>query len=300
MTTGEIEAFIAIYQCGNLSRAARKMNLSQPSLSSKLQLLEEELGCRLFVRYKGVQSIITTKEGEALYPLALQYMELQKKMYSAVKLPHDRVLRICATNSIGSTFLMPAWESYQSRYEGTRIQIQDAETAAAYELLSSGAMDFALSPIIDPYSKVKAIPIVEEPFVLVCSEDAEYSDGIEWEDLKMEDEIYVQWSEEFIQWHRVHLGDLSEINLRVEMMSQLQYFLERGGKWAFVPLSVGKHLLHHERVRQCTMNFSIPNRIISCLYLESNPASRMRNQFIQCLLETMKREYGEEIHLLLQ
>lgn len=298
MTTGEIEAFLAIYQCGNLSRAARKMTISQPALSSKLSLLEAELGCRLFQRHKGQQAIMTTREGEALYPLALQYMELQARMYEAAKLSGTGILRVCATNSISSALLMPAWELYRSRHPEIKIQMQDAETAAAYEFVSAGTMDLALTPIVDPFSKVKAIPLAEEPYIFVCDREAAYPDPITLRDLRIEDEIYVQWSETFITWHRAHLGDLSEVKLRVEMVTQLQYFLEKGGKWAFVPLSVGENLLRHGHLCRRRMGFSIPSRIISCLYMESNSAGAMRAEFIQCMTETIAQAYGDEIVIL--
>ncbi|MCF0108817.1 MAG: LysR family transcriptional regulator, partial [Erysipelotrichaceae bacterium] len=46
-----LEQLITIADCGTLSAAAEKLNISQPALSRAMQKLEEELGCTLFDRY---------------------------------------------------------------------------------------------------------------------------------------------------------------------------------------------------------------------------------------------------------
>ncbi len=52
----QLEAFIAVSETGNLTRAAQKMNISQSALSSQIKALEEELGVELFIRQpKGMQ-----------------------------------------------------------------------------------------------------------------------------------------------------------------------------------------------------------------------------------------------------
>ena len=52
----QLEAFIAVSETGNLTRAAEKMNISQSALSSQIKALEEELGVVLFIRQpRGMQ-----------------------------------------------------------------------------------------------------------------------------------------------------------------------------------------------------------------------------------------------------
>jgi DNA-binding transcriptional LysR family regulator len=46
----QIEVFKAVMECGSVSEAARRLNVSQPSVSKHLSLLEEKLGLSLFLR----------------------------------------------------------------------------------------------------------------------------------------------------------------------------------------------------------------------------------------------------------
>lgn len=60
--------FVSVYESGNISTAAKKSHISQPSLSTAISNLEEQLSTRLFARSrKGVQP---TEDGERLYKAA--------------------------------------------------------------------------------------------------------------------------------------------------------------------------------------------------------------------------------------
>ena len=57
--------FYQVARCGNITQAAAALYSSQPNVTHAVKLLEEELGCKLFLRTnKGVQ---LTPEGEVLY-----------------------------------------------------------------------------------------------------------------------------------------------------------------------------------------------------------------------------------------
>lgn len=45
-----LEYFLAVVESGNVSKAAQKLHLTQPTLTRQLQQLEEIYGTRLFIR----------------------------------------------------------------------------------------------------------------------------------------------------------------------------------------------------------------------------------------------------------
>jgi DNA-binding transcriptional LysR family regulator len=60
----QLRIFLTIARTGNLTRAAERLNASQPAVSSQIKALEEELGVTLFARTpRGME---LTQEGRIL------------------------------------------------------------------------------------------------------------------------------------------------------------------------------------------------------------------------------------------
>lgn len=63
MDIDSMKCFIELGQCSSVTEAARRLNLSQPTLSKRIKVMEKELGCELFER--GAQPIRLTPAGSA-------------------------------------------------------------------------------------------------------------------------------------------------------------------------------------------------------------------------------------------
>ena len=108
MTSLEIDAFLAIYREGSITKAAEALYIIQSSLSTRLRTLERELGCTLFDRNKGSRTLTLTAAGQRFLPLAQQYQELIAKMQAVCDpAATDDVLRVSSLNSIDSYLLPP-------------------------------------------------------------------------------------------------------------------------------------------------------------------------------------------------
>ena len=78
MDIKQISYFMAVAQEGGYSRAAEKLNVSQPTLSIAVKKLEEELGTRLFYTFDRKQCL--TDEGLRLLEGSKQLMDIYQKM----------------------------------------------------------------------------------------------------------------------------------------------------------------------------------------------------------------------------
>lgn len=65
MDIKNLQYFYTIVEQGGISRAARKLHISQPPLSQRLKMLEDELGVQLIIRAKRQWQL--TREGQLLY-----------------------------------------------------------------------------------------------------------------------------------------------------------------------------------------------------------------------------------------
>ena len=73
MDTMLLRAFVETADAGSLSRAARHLSLSQPSLTGQIQRLEAHLGTPLFDRHG--RGVTLTEAGSALYPRARRILD---------------------------------------------------------------------------------------------------------------------------------------------------------------------------------------------------------------------------------
>ena len=80
----QLRQLVAFAECGTLSRAAKVLNISQPSLSRKMQALEEELQAVLFIRQKN--RIVLNETGQVAVEQAKQVLAAEEKLREEVRL----------------------------------------------------------------------------------------------------------------------------------------------------------------------------------------------------------------------
>ena len=74
----QLEAFVAVVDYGSFSEAARKLYLTQPTISAHVRSLEEELHTKLIIRTTK-KTTITTK-GYQLYDSAVRMLEIRNNL----------------------------------------------------------------------------------------------------------------------------------------------------------------------------------------------------------------------------
>jgi len=77
MDIRQLQYFVTIVLEGNISKAAKELNITQPPLSHAIKMLEQELNTTLFIR--GSRNISLTESGKILYSKAIHLLELHKQ-----------------------------------------------------------------------------------------------------------------------------------------------------------------------------------------------------------------------------
>ena len=75
MNLKQLESFALIIESRSFSQAAKKLFLTQPTISSHISLLEKELNTQLLVRT--TKDVHPTEDGKRLYTYAKQILNLQ-------------------------------------------------------------------------------------------------------------------------------------------------------------------------------------------------------------------------------
>ncbi len=139
---------VAKYQ--NFSKAAEAMNNNQPNLTRCINLLENELGCKLFIRSnKGVR---LTEEGERLYShvsIAVEQLDFgEKELLREKRLESGHITIGCSETAL-KLFAGKKLELFRARYPKIKIRLTCHATPQAINALKHNLVDFAvvLTPV---------------------------------------------------------------------------------------------------------------------------------------------------------
>ena len=141
----QIEAFLAVAEAGNFSRAAAQIGMTQPGISQAIREIEALLDLRLFDRT--TRRVMLTSAGEAFRMGALKSMESldfavsEAKDQSALR---KGVLRLAAPPFLAATVLPRAWTAFQDQYPGLTLELIDTTTAQIMARVANGQADLGL------------------------------------------------------------------------------------------------------------------------------------------------------------
>jgi DNA-binding transcriptional LysR family regulator len=124
LSSQDIDFFIIIAASRTLAAAARKLNVTPPSVSQRLQLLERKLGVKLVER--NVRSISLTNEGQLLADkgqLLLLDLEKLQEDISDKKLAISGDLKIMSSIGFGEQHIAPLAAEFQNQHPLIRIEL---------------------------------------------------------------------------------------------------------------------------------------------------------------------------------
>lgn len=170
MELRQLTTFMAIARLQSFSKAAIELGYAQSSITSQIQLLEQELNVRLFERLG--HSITLTPEGKKLMPIAEQILKLSndvKNISGKSDIPSGPFI-IGAAESLCVTRLPKLLKEYRTRYPEVEIIIKFGNKAEFLQALKENTLDIAFfveqKITNNDYITVFQIP---EPMALLCS-----------------------------------------------------------------------------------------------------------------------------------
>ena len=143
-----LQYFLAIAREQSIIRAAESLHLSQPTLSTQIKNLEEELGKQLLIRgTKGSRKVTLTEEGMILRKRAEEILDLVQKTENEIVLSDSIILGdiyIGAGESEGIRLLAQTAKRLSYDYPGIHYHISSGNYAYVTENIEKGLLDFGL------------------------------------------------------------------------------------------------------------------------------------------------------------
>lgn len=140
--------FLAIAREQSIVHAAESLHLSQPTLSTQIKGLEEELGKQLLIRgTKGSRKITLTEEGMILRKRAEEILDLVRRTENEITMSDDIVMGdvyIGTGETDGVRLIAKAAQVLQNRHPGIHYHICSGNSAYVSENMDKGLIDFGI------------------------------------------------------------------------------------------------------------------------------------------------------------
>ncbi|MBF7682584.1 LysR family transcriptional regulator [Acinetobacter sp. B5B] len=149
-----ISLFIQIVELGNFNKVAIKHGVTPQSISNSIKQLEDHLGIRLF--YRTTRKNTLTEEGTIFYnqtkPIVGNIQDIIYETKTA-KNPHEGLIRITATPSIGRKILLPLIYEFNQMYPLIEIELLMEDNS--FDMVEH-RIDLSFKAIFEPKAQVIA------------------------------------------------------------------------------------------------------------------------------------------------
>ncbi|MBP2636523.1 MAG: transcriptional regulator, LysR family [Firmicutes bacterium] len=206
MDIREMKYFYAIVEEGNISNAAKRLNIAQPALSRQMKQLEAALGVQLFER--GSRKIKLTDAGHLLRERVEQIWGLvdgTMKEMSELNSGLGGTISIGTVTTSGAALLPNLISQFHNLYPNVTFQIWEGDGYRVLELLDNRVIEIGI--IRAPFASdlYESITLPDEPLVIAMQNNGcncgEHHDTVRLIELAGQPLIVpLRWKTMFGEW----------------------------------------------------------------------------------------------------
>jgi DNA-binding transcriptional LysR family regulator len=165
-----LKTFLTVYRARGFSSAAEILGRSQPAISRRIALLEEELRVTLFERVSG--RAILSQAGRVLLPYAERALAAMRDAENAVRaLATDEAgpVAVAVVGTLANTNLTAALKHFSKSHANVDLTLRTATSAEISDLVRGGEAIIGLRYDLDRSPDLHCEQLAAEPLVVVCA-----------------------------------------------------------------------------------------------------------------------------------
>ena len=234
--------FLAVVETGSFIEAAKRVHVTQSTVSMRIKVLEEQLGKRLFERSKTGARL--TPAGVMFEKHALAMVRVWEHARLEISLPEnvDAAVTVGGQYSLWEGFLFNWVLLLRDSEPNIAVKAQMGFSSDIVQRLVDGTLDIGViyTPQVRPGFDIEQV--IEDELVLVTNEaDPVGPAGGNY--------VFVDWGPEFRADHSLHFPDITAPALYLELGSLgLRYILEGQGS-AYFPRRLVEQYLKNGRLK---------------------------------------------------
>lgn len=168
MEIRQIRYFLAVQETGSFTKAAEKMYITQPALSTAIKLLEEELGAALLVRKP--KRISLTPAGLRFRDRAFSILaECNAAKRDLMDTGDQRQLRLGVLDTLNTPPVNALLHDFRTTYPDVLIHLQCGSKDELAHRLGQDKVDLIITTLSGEEESRTMLPLYQERFVLVVN-----------------------------------------------------------------------------------------------------------------------------------
>jgi DNA-binding transcriptional LysR family regulator len=170
MDIDEIRTFVAIAQLGGFTRAAERLHRSQPAVSRRISLIEEELGAPLFERVRGRAGL--TEAGRAFLPFAetvLSAIEDGRQSVRATISEAGGAVSLALVGTLADSNIVEVLRQFARRSKSVELDLRTATSQEVSDLVRRGEVTLGLRYFADERGELNSQIVGVENLLVICS-----------------------------------------------------------------------------------------------------------------------------------
>jgi len=175
MNLKQLEAYVEVADSQSFSKAAKKLFLTQPTVSAHIASLEKELNVRLFVR--NTKEVSLSEDGELLYKYAKQMIDLEVRIegiFLKNREERSRCINIAAS-TIPSQYLLPEiLAKFTERYPDEQFKVIESDSAKVVEAVVNQSVDIGFTGTVMEKKHCKYIPFYKDELIVIMPNTERY------------------------------------------------------------------------------------------------------------------------------
>jgi DNA-binding transcriptional LysR family regulator len=172
MDSDALGTFLTVHRRGGISNAAKALHRSQPAISRRIALLEQELGMPLFERVAG--RTVLSDAGRVMVPYAERAVAAAQDAENAVRAlaqPNTGPVALAVVGTLAGGRLSAILKRFATEHPGVDLSLRTATSAEISGLIRRGEATIGLRYERDRSRDLDCELLCAEPLQVVCAPD---------------------------------------------------------------------------------------------------------------------------------
>ncbi len=291
MDYDQLKTFLTVNEALNYSRAAEQLNVTQPTVTARIQNIETELDCKLF--HKIGRTIMLSKEGENLIKYAekiVRYMDEAKDSMLLMKKPH---LKIGIAPGFSPKIILDLLYIFESNYHLMITIIEGKDSIEVSNMVQNKEIDLAIVRDYNSVPELTVRHIFDDRLVFLVGQEHHLAKKVDISKQDLHGEMMICYIRNTKLWIKIE-ERLTEVkNLRkieIGNLELLKSMVKNNSGFSILPLSAIEkeeydcfYIVQGEELNEI-------HRKVSALFYPDSPNLQNIELFIDAFINRMTKQ----------